>query len=336
VDYDSLRNVLEDNFQLVPDRCTQTELVIVCPEDECGDRTGNRTFNSKIEKTNCWRCGKAYNIRGFLREHGLPWEEEDESNLNGKSELLAVEQEIKEVAIHQNGLYCVRFPQSSHPLSPTPQTEQEWLISDMAERKHLTYDDFVAAGVHTTRDPYWEKYAIFPVYEFGNLVIYQGRTYRQEDEGGTTKMFPSKKYHPMGSKYWLYNIDKAHRAKSVIVVESILNVLSLQKEIAARVAAGATDLHGVVPVAVFRHHISDQQRMKLEILEAGDITFMYDDDATADAWKQSETLRTPSYVVEMPKGVDANDDPKSALDLYLGSRKKCGALASLDAMLDGL
>ena len=82
----------------------------------------------------------------------------------------------------------------------------------MAKRKHLDFDILANAGVGFTRDdPRWEPFAIFPVFEWGRPVYYQGRTY-VDTPGESTKLFPHKGECPLSSRYWLYNIDTEYRS----------------------------------------------------------------------------------------------------------------------------
>ena len=97
----------------------------------------------------------------------------------------------------------------------------------------------------------WEPFAIFPGLEYDRIVYYQGRTY-YDDPGMSTKRFPNRTEAPLSSKYWIYNIDALNGpgVRMAVVVESILNVLSLQKQFNLE---GVTDM---VPVCVFKHLVS--------------------------------------------------------------------------------
>lgn len=226
----------------------------------------------------------------------------------------------------------VRLPKGFIPLEDEPKSAYAKWIEKMAIRKHLSLKDFIRAGVGFTRKDDWEPFAIFPVMEWDKLVYYQGRTYNEEP-GEVTKKFPSRQQVPYGSRYWVYNVD-ALRDKSVtrvIVVESILNVLSLKREIRR------LGVEGVAPVCIFKHAISPTQATKLRAFRhVEEFCLMFDEDATADAWRSvSKNLRDRSEsgveftVAEMPEGVDANDDAELAIKRF-HKRKKAGKLSQLD------
>jgi len=206
----------------------------------------------------------------------------------------------------------------------------------MAERKGLTREEFYRAGVGFTRSSRrWEPFAIFPVFEWGRPVYYQGRTY-VDRPGESTKQFPTREECPLSSRYWLYGLDEVvAQGGRVILVEAVLNVLSLRREIQRR---GFTDL---TPSAVFKHKISNAQFDKLQraaqrARQAGrpvtEWCVMYDGrtraevekdlpgDALAAARRDAALLYdgiTPVSVVELPDRVDPNDNPELALDCLL-------------------
>jgi len=66
---------------------------------------------------------------------------------------------------------------------------------------------------------------------------------------------------------------------------------------------------------------------------------MFDSDATADAQTSaaSVTNRRKVTVVSMPHKVDANDDAKTAVDLFVNERKSFNSpMSDLEAQLAGL
>ena len=158
---------------------------------------------------------------------------------------------------------------------------------------------------------------IFPVWEWGRVVYWQGRTMIDPFEG-STKEFPSRAELPRGSRYWVYGIDELRQTGGIVVlVESILNVLSLRRELIAR---GLTEF---VPVCIFKHHISPEQKDKIgRCRNIQELVFLYDSDATADADKEADSLVNcfPRVsVAAMPEG-DANDNAALAVDQVLARR----------------
>lgn len=313
-----LKREIESTFTVVAAKSTPEELVFVCPE--CGDKSGNRSVNLKTSKTFCWRCNKGRNNKG----HFLAWARALGYELGGGeagfsstpvSEMLYQEEE------HTTGipvLQEVDLPQGFIPIARTPKSIYTKLITDMAKRKNLEYADMVEAGVgYTPDDPYWEAYAIFPVCEYRMTCYYQGRTYT-DTPGETTKRFPSRKYVKWGASYWVYNIDEVRKKEPeiVVVVESILNVLSLRKKF--RQLGWDT----VVPVCIFKHSISQVQALKLFRCKGiKEFCLLFDLDATDDTWRNVSMLgnKMTVTVAEMPerngnKKLDPNDDVEAALE----------------------
>jgi len=315
-----IRRVCEANFDVITERSTADELVIICPEPGCGDHSGNRSVNLKTGMTNCWRCGAIKGHRGPL-QHWLKHLGIDTGDLTVD---IDTTQDVSTLSLSDgklapNFVVEVPLPRGFTLLSDDRKSVYWRLIKGMAEKKHLAITDFERVGVGFTRDsPAWEPFAIFPVVEWGRTVYYQGRLYGTAPEGMKgTKKFPSKKLLPVGARNWVYNIDKAREFKpgTLVIVESILNVLSFEKE-AARQGISSTE---AVAVAVFKHAISREQLDKLLGLKSvHEIVLLFDSDAMASAWESAVdlcALRTVT-VCTMPDGVDANDDAVAAVAAY--------------------
>jgi hypothetical protein len=232
-----------------------------------------------------------------------------------------------------------KLPRGFTLISDAPKSIYTRLITEMAESKHLSFEDFERVRVGFTRhDPKWEPYAIFPVFEWGRVVYFQGRLYNARP-GEATKRFPAKNEVPLGSKYWVYNIDAAREhAKTVIIVESILNVLSLERKI---MEEGVTD---VVPVCVFKHAVSAPQNAKLMSLRGvKEFCFMFDADATAESWRFAEKASNHRQVTvaEIPqvdghKTFDPNDDVEVAWNRFINRRRADVPSEAVEKMLEGL
>jgi len=329
------RVTIEDLFEIVPGRSQGDEVTIICPEPGCGDKSGNRSINIQSGKTSCWRCNKGGDFYFWARSLG-------HDVTPGKFEAIASKKLVREELerldaprkkVRSAYVSELALPKGFTRIADDPDCAYAKLIGHMAERKNLTLKIFSKAGVGFTRDdPLWEPYAIFPVTEHGRVVYFQGRTYTDE-EGKPTKRFPSKDQVPNGSRNWLYNIDEVReRGKIVICVESILNVMSLKRELAAR---GIDD--GIVPVAVFKHKLSDEQIEKLRrCRHLTEVNVMFDPLMKAEAWKEGARLCNHFKVTisEMPlplpgkKEEDPNHNPKAAIDAFL-VRKKYSAMNAL-------
>jgi len=312
-----LQREIESTFTVMKDRSTSTDITIICPE--CGDTSGNRGISLATGRTFCWRCGKGKHNKGsftaWAKSLGYTFSASGSSSGIPMDELLyATDTQASAVPVIQE----VALPEGFIPIARHPKHIYTSLICDMAERKHLRFADFAEAGVgYTMDDPLWEPFAIFPVYEYNTCVYYQGRTYI-DVPGETTKRFPSRSKIKWGASYWVYNIDavREQQPEIVVIVESILNVLSLRckfKEL------GWTR---IVPVCVFKHHISQVQVIKLlRCKGVKEFCMLFDHDAIEETWKMVGALneRVAVTVAEMPfradnKKLDPNDDVDAAIE----------------------
>jgi hypothetical protein len=309
-------------FTVVDSRCTADEVVIICPD--CAkvggqDLTGNRSVNVKTGLTSCWKCGTRQGHSGLFEHWAKKYGYDGSQAEQSAASIDELEDELSRIddPVGKRAAYFsdVRLPRGFTRLEAEPDSVYARYIVRMAVRKRLTLEDFVKAGVGFTRDdPRWEPFAIFPAYEYSRLAYFQGRTY-VDVPGENTKKNPLQSECRFGSSYWVYNIDRARDLKpaTVVVVESIFNVLSLERELEER---GVT---GVVPVALFGHKLSKIHAVKLRSLRGvKEVCFIYDSDAYEDALMSARHFVNAYTVtaVKMPPGQDANDDAKLAVNLF--------------------
>lgn len=338
-----LKQEIEHVFRVVREKSTNDELVFMCPE--CGDHSGHRSVNLKTGKTFCWRCNKGKNNKGnflaWAKALGFEFAAGDGRSSLPVADLLNNDDQQESVV---PVLQEVELPEGYTPIARTPKNYYTKLVTKMAVRKNLDYDAFVEAKVgYTMDDPLWEPYAIFPVYEYGLCVYYQGRTYIDEP-GETTKKFPSRKRVRFGAAYWVYNIDAVRKEapQIVVLVESILNVLSLRRKF--RELGWKT----IVPVCVFKHHISQVQIIKLlRCPGIKECCLLFDHDAIEKTWQSVGALseKVPVTIAEMPfkegnKKLDPNDDVEAAIDaiekrkLYTAASSSASLLSSKGRYVD--
>jgi hypothetical protein len=310
----TLRLTVESLFDVIKDRSTSDELVFLCPQPGCGDQSGNRSVNLKTGKTNCWRCNKGGDFVGWAKFLGYditddgttqaqPLEELDLNATRDEDLPLPV---VRDVRLPLGFTYCHERPRDIYTT----------LIGEMAERKHLAIEDLFEAKVGFTKvDPKWEPYAIFPCFEYDRVVYWQGRTY-VDVPGESTKRFPGRDEVPNGAKYWIYGINELResRAEIALVMESILNVLSMRRFFREH------QITNIAPICVFKHYLSKPQAKKLLAVPAlKEICLLYDRDATRASWEKSPMIsdRKMVTIAEMPPGPggeknDPNDDPVAA------------------------
>lgn len=309
-----LRQEIEGAFEVIKTRSTAYEIVFICPQPGCGDKSGNRSVNMRSGKTNCWRCNVAGDFVSWANRIGYHFSSGSSVGL-GTSLADMMPKGNDMPVLFLPPVRRLPLPEGFTLLTDEPKSCYTRFIGNMAKRKHLDLQSFMDAGAGFTRDdPEWEPFCIFPVREYNTVVYYQGRTY-SEEPGEKTKRFPFRDKVPYGSRYWLYNLDELieTKAKTAIVVESILNVLSLRRKIAQM------GVKGIVPVAAFKHSLSKEQIAKLtRCTHLKEICLLYDHDAIDASWKSGVRItRAQVSIAEMPEGdgnsrMDPNDDVDAA------------------------
>lgn len=286
-----LRQFLEINFRVVPQRCAGDEVVIVCPD--CNDASGNRGVNLRNGLTNCWKCGNGGHVVSLCRRHGIEIDADAFSTAGTDPEALldAVLSGITRPKRRTSSVGELRLPHGFTPLAkdrvykPGRKHSVYYdLIARMAERKHLKVEDLTEVGAGYTRDdPQWEPYCIFPVVSrWRSLAYWQGRAYDETTVPG--KRFPSRLDCPQGMSTSLYSHPTFPywTARVLVVVESILNVITLTKRFRE---LGWTD---VAPVSTFRAGVSLHQWRMLMDGCVEELCLLFDHDATSKAQQFAE------------------------------------------------
>lgn len=332
----ALKSQVVSLFDVVKSRSTSDELCFICPASGCGDRTGNRYVNLRTGKTNCWRCNSGGDFVRWARRLGF--EVEDNGDVGGASST-ETSQIIDELTgrrdLHVPTFSGVSLPSGFELLSENRGSVYERLARQLAESKHLCLEDFLDVGAGFTRDnPVWEPFLIFPVIEWGHVVYYQGRKFKGKP-GESTKLFPSRSEVKLGSRNWVYGIDdiRSKKARTVIVVEAIFNVLSLKRKLQE------VGERSVATVCVFKHAVSDVQLSKIADCNISEICLMFDRDAIESAWKQASRLvdRCRVTVAELPdvgvRTLDPNDNVELALEAF-GKRHEFSVTSQLLRMIE--
>lgn len=342
-----LRQLLEANFNAVAAKHRGDEFCIICPD--CDDKSGHRSVNLKTGATNCFLCHKGGHISRWLKQHGVDVDEV-ESAVTATGDWMEMFERLDNVCPRRTTLRGwtadAKLPRGFTPLArirPQPGKPENiyfTLIADMAARKHLDVEDLIAAGAgFTMDDPKWEPYCIFPVKAYGDLRYYQGRTYTDKPDL-PTKRFPSKEYFPEGMTAHLYGFDEMRQdsCQRIIVVESILNVLSLRKKLAA------LGWHDVQPVCCWHSNVSATHWWLIgRNKQLKEVCIMFDHDAAAKAWKAADKFlseHTPRFkvsIAEMPatcgRTTDPNDDVEAAIRAC-ESRRQFSQLGYATALLE--
>ena len=310
----ALKALVESMFEVIRDRSSADELAIICPVPGCGDTTGNRGINLKNGKTNCWRCNTGGDFTRWAKWLGYAFDDAETVSVSVEELCLMLEPPKPRLIVPV--INEISLPKGFHSCYDNPDSVFTKEIGKMAVRKNLSPDDLVAEGVgYVTGDQRWEPFAVFPVLEHDRLVYFQGRTYWDEP-GISTKKFPNRQEAPLSSKYWMYDIDRLKEpvVDTAIIVESILNVVSLKKQFAE---LGVTNM---APICVFKHAISKPQFFKLlRFKNLKEVVLLFDFDAIDLSWEDARKIddHIRVSIAEMPfsavnKKLDPNDDVVSA------------------------
>jgi hypothetical protein len=301
-------------FEVVKPRSTPEEICIICPVPGCGDKTGNRHINLKTLRTHCFRClePQPNHVKTLFRLIGHEFSQDHVLDVQELQEVLDGELRPALTPIQD-----IPLPAGFRRLSENRQSCYWRFCRDMARRKHLDIEDLEEAGAGFVREGLWEPYCVFPVYEGRHLVYYQGRTYT--DDGFTlTKRFPSRQDVPYGMSFWIYNLDALANpaVRTVIIVESILNVLSLRRRLRQ---AGLSDY---AAICTFTHRLSRPQVFKLDrYRHITEICVLFDSDSyglAVQSAQQLDHLRDNLIcrlsVARMPVGVNPDGSPRPTND----------------------
>jgi hypothetical protein len=314
----AIRRFLERYFDVVPTRSDNQEIVFVCPVPGCGDQSGHRGVNVSNGLTYCFKCNRGGHIVPFLRNLGY-----DVEPLRGIKFCPGVKRDPGSAVFPKS----VELPQGfttladDGPIAGRPHSVYFDLIEKMAVRKRLLIRDLIEAKAGYTRvDPRWEAFCIFPVYSYGRVVYFQGRAYDDSDPDQPNKRFPTKQETGLGASFWIYGEDELilrPDVRRVVVVESILNVLSLRKKFRAE------NITDTAVVSTFSSRVSDWQWPRLlRVPTLEEICLLFDADATDKAWDEAQRGRVRHLrdvrisIAEMPYApetkADPNDDPDAA------------------------
>jgi len=334
-----LKQTVSSLFEVVASRSTADELVFLCPQPGCGDKSGNRSVNLRSGKTNCWKCNKGGDFVLWVKGLGIEVTESGVQAVTGIDDLRLRLDTAPIVRRAVPVISGIKLPAGFVRCADEPDSAYTSLIGRMAKRKNLELQDLIKAGVGFVRDGLWEPYAIFPVVELDRVVYFQGRTYT-DTPGESTKRFPARTEAPLSSRYWIYNVD-ALAVKGVttaVVVESVLNVLSLKKQFAKE------NVHDLVPVCVFKHSVSHEQTSKLaRFKNLKEVCILFDHDATGLAWKTAEFLKSfwqvsvaEMKVVGENTKADPNDDVEAGMQALVDRKFVGSSVTSMRYRMEGL
>lgn len=192
------------------------------------------------------------------------------------------------------------------PTLPLPDGADSIVDSDMPYlyRRGLSREDVSAFGLFVCRTGRYAGRLIFPVYEGGRLVYYQGRAMRDPypgEKGFLKSLNPPKELGCAPSSDLLMNLDVARQHPRVCVTEGPIDCIHA----------------GLSAVCSFGKQLSSTQLGKLVAAGVKAVDLMWDADAVKDMLAVYPLLRRffDTRIVRLPSG-DPGDYPTAQLDLF--------------------
>jgi len=260
-----------------PKRAGGDELVYHCPfcQDRVGDSSSKPKLHVNLDKqmVHCFRCEyKKATLLPLLLDLGINRKDINLQKLKSKSHTRGstladtVDMTLKkEDGINPN-LYMISLPEGYKPLVGAGSWFARRAISYLNKRG-ITNELIEKHRIGYTMEGKYSKMIIFPVIYRGSVVYFTTR-----GVGSDTRVLnPSEDECPLGKSHWLFNYDEACKHDTVIVVESVIDAMTV----------------GENAVGLLGKAISNKQFSLLSKCSASRITIMLDDDAHNDTYKVS-------------------------------------------------
>jgi putative endonuclease len=294
--------------------CGGVQINVPCPmcpaRGRKVDRTGHLGINLSLNKAHCVRCGWGHgDARKWLRDfRNLAINVVDVSDLDG--DFL---RDIERTPPPFDHL-TLNLPRG---LVPFHKGHLETPYGQSLIDKHLTPGQMT--GLYAGESGPYEGYVVFPFYEHGELVYYQGRGAFESiiSDKSRKKKNPDKIAAPLGKAYWLYGYDDAVPQGTAFLCEGTLSRISLHRVVKVIDPTHyAVGLQGsTMSFPDDQRHFFNSQFGKLWSLKPKQVFVCLDD----DAWKASQELASIINSFGMPcraiplVGGDPNDIPPRSL-----------------------
>jgi hypothetical protein len=186
------------------------------------DESGHLGINTRINKAHCVKCGWGHgNASSWLEKFSIHLAV---NFVDVVSELDSLKDALK--------VKKVNFDSSTTPLPREFQFIRESDDNEFTQSlidKGLSVEMMIRNKIGFCDSGKYEGYVIFPFYEDGEEVYFQGRAAYREllDNPKTKKKNPDSK-NGMGKNSWLYGIDRAKKGCRMALIEGTLDQISLQ------------------------------------------------------------------------------------------------------------
>ena len=270
-------DILKRKLRFVKYNGTRTEAIFICPFCETNgiapDTKGHLYVNTQTGVFHCFRCGVSGTFRTLL----------DKLRVLGEEPVLNKEDEIHVVDVYEEFRTFV----------PLSEGSPKWQY--LVQERKIPANSLRLAQAGEFRDK-WYDYVVFPILFKGRIVGYQGRRISE----GKPKYITGPKGVPLGR--YVYNFDLAQRYQHIILVEGILDALSI----------------GVNAIALFGKDVSMQRVHILSLLENKRFIIMLDRDALQESIRYAKILRYYgiAYIFEWENIPEQIKDPNDLVRFY--------------------
>lgn len=250
------------------------------------DESGHLGINTRINKAHCVKCGWGHgNASSWLESYDVHLAVTFRDVIRETDDLKKVF-EVKKVQFDSS---TTPLPREFRPIS----RNQNDFFTKSLEDKGLSKELMLKSRIGFCDSGKYEGYVIFPFFEEGETVYFQGRAAYPEllDNPKTKKKNPDSK-NGMGKNSWLYGIEGAKKGCKMVLVEGTLDQISSQDHLDrchegyCSVSLQGTSLSFPSPD---RHPLNSQWG-KIKYFNPSEVLVMFDPDAYNKAKELAKIL----------------------------------------------
>ncbi len=189
--------------------------------------------------------------------------------------------------------------------------------------KGITKDEILRHKLGFQAEGRYSDYVIFPYFEDGEVVYWQGRSHR--DNAELKKVNPPPSEAPLGKSHWLYGFEQAKKGCCIAIVEGTLDAISATSWLVGLKGEGnaALGLNGTaMSFPDGETHPLNTHFGRLCSLEPSEILVLLDRDAVKKGQELAVLLASaglPAKAVPLNAAKDPNDAGAEILSAaYLG------------------
>jgi len=250
------------------------------------DGSGHLGINTRINKAHCVKCGWGHgNASAWLERFDVHLAVTFRDVIRETDDL----KKVFETKKAQFDSSTVPLPKEFKPIS----RNQEDFFTKSLKDKGVSKDLTMRNGIGFCDNGKYDGYVIFPFFEEGESVYFQGRAAYPDllSNSKTKKKNPDSK-NGIGKNSWLYGIDKAKRGCKIVLVEGTLDQIPSQDHLDrchdgyCSVSLQGTSLSFPSPD---RHPLNSQWG-KISYFKPSEVLVMFDPDAYNKAKELAKIL----------------------------------------------